>query len=189
MLWEAAFDDLVELVVLFTAQEAKAPRTLAAVANLSGGVDGCLVVVDALAVAEGDEGLVTVAGGGRLAVGAEPTFDLLGREVGGGAGTEGLADDLGLADVAAAVLVVGYELQRVVDQLREAKNLAVSQFRQLAAGGRVGLAALVELDGVGLATDLLTMPLPGGKVVDPPNACADWFFVYSAHRALPMAVS
>lgn len=137
MLREASFDDLVELVVLLTAQEAETTRTLAAVANLPGGIDGGLVVVDALAVAEGDEGLVAVAGGRRLAVGAEPAFDLLGREVGGGAGAEGLADDLCLADVAAAILVVGYELQRIVNQLREAENLAIAQLRQLATGGRI----------------------------------------------------
>lgn len=175
MLREAAFDDLVELVVLLTAQEAETTRTLAAVANLPGGVDGCLVVMDALAVAEGDEGLISVAGGGRLAVGAEPAFDLLGREVSGRAGAEGLPDDLGLADIAAAVLVVGYELQCVVDQLGETEDLAIAQLRQLAAGGRISFAALVKLNGIGLATDLLTMSFPSGKIVDPPNACADWF--------------
>lgn len=110
MLWESAFDDLIEPVVFFASQEAQATNTLAPVSNLPCGIDGRLIVVDALAVAEGDECLVSVGGGRRLAVGAEPTFKLLRRNLSGGSRSEGFADDLGFADIAAAILVVDYEL-------------------------------------------------------------------------------
>jgi hypothetical protein len=91
---------------------------------------------------------------------AEPAFKLLGRNFSGGNRSEGFADDFGFTAAAAAILVVDYELQRVVDQLGEANDITVAQLRQFSAGRRIGLAALVELDRVGLATDLLGVPFP-----------------------------
>ena len=110
MLREAAFDNLVKAVVLFACQEAQPTNTLAAVADLPGGIDGCLIVVDALAVTEGDECFVSVCGCGRLAVGAEPAFKFLRCNFSGGSRSERFADDLGLTDIAAAILMIDYEL-------------------------------------------------------------------------------
>jgi hypothetical protein len=66
MLREAAFDDFVEPVILVALQEAKATDSLATMANLPCGIDGGFAVVDALSVAERDEGLVSVVVAGVL---------------------------------------------------------------------------------------------------------------------------
>ena len=126
MLREAAFDDFVEPVILVAVQEAKATDSLATVANLPCRIDGGFAVVDALSVTERDEGLVAVGGGGRLAVGAEPTFELLRGDLCGGARAEGLADDLGFADVAATVLVVKHVRDAIISFIGDKKNGIIS---------------------------------------------------------------
>ena len=110
MLREAAFDDFVEPVIFFACQETQATNALAAMADLPCGVDGGLVVVDTFAIAKRNEGLVSVSGGRCLAVRAQPAFKLLRRNFSGGDRSEGFPDDLGFADIAAAILVVDYEL-------------------------------------------------------------------------------
>jgi hypothetical protein len=64
VLREAAFDGQVKPVIFFASQEAQATDSLTTVANLSCRIDGGLVVVNAFTVAERDEGLIAVGGGG-----------------------------------------------------------------------------------------------------------------------------
>ena len=72
MLRKPAFDDLVEPVIFFASQEAQATDSLATVADLPCGIDCGLVIVDSLAVAKRDKGLIAVCRGGCFAVRAEP---------------------------------------------------------------------------------------------------------------------
>ena len=71
---------------------------------------------------------------------AKPPLKLLRCHLGSGTRTKRSPNDHGLAFIVAFVFMVGYELQRIVDQLRKIDDLAVAEFRQLTACRGIGLA-------------------------------------------------
>jgi hypothetical protein len=75
------------------------------------------------------------------------------------------------------------EFEHIIDQFRQGDNLAVAQLGKLPSGSYIGLARLVQLDRIRLATDLLSVPLSGPIVVNPPDAASDGILVDSAHRS------
>src|SRR5271170_1905151 len=70
----------------------------------------------------------------------------------------------------------------IFDQFGEEYNFCVAQFRKLTAGGGVGLPGLVKLDGIGLASNLFTVPPAILVVVNPPTGASFWILIDPAHH-------
>ena len=64
-------------------------------------------------------------------------------------------------------------------KLAEGDGLAAHQFRQFYLAPRIGLALLVEREGITLAANLLAVLLAVNVVVDPPAAGTDRTFEYA----------
>src|SRR5271170_4660137 len=150
--------------------------------NLPGWILSYFGVVYALAIAERDKSLISVGCCRGLALGTEPSLQLLRCQLGSRTRTQSCTDDLSLADIVALVFVVCHEFQSIVYKLRKSQNAAVAEFGQFAPCEGIGFPRLIELDGVGFTANFFPTSLAADIVEDPPNSTALGPFIDTARH-------